>query len=414
MRVLWISNIIFPEVCKELNVNVGVVGGWMQSGASSLIENNKDIELAVISFYKGDKLRIIDKFRIRYYLIPKSGNLYDKKLEAFYRRVVGDYQPDIVHVHGSENTHSAAFVRACGNKNVVVSIQGLVSIYANYYLGGISLKEVRRNISLRDILRADTLICQQRNMAARGDYEIELIKNVRHIIGRTSWDRSCCWAINPDAKFHLCNETLRDSFYKNTWNYDSCKKHSIFLSQAHYPIKGIHKLIEALPIILREFSDTEVYVAGPNLMKRNLFQNGFACYVRQLMEKTSTIEHLNFLGPLSEEDMVTQYLKANVFVCPSAIENSPNSVGEAQLLGVPCIGSYVGGTMDMITDGETGFLYRFEETALLAMRVCEIFRSRDLCERLSANERVVAAKRHNKLTNSTTLRAIYNNILKND
>lgn len=412
MKVLWISNIIFPEVCKELNINAPVVEGWMQSGATALIESSADIELAVVSFYKGDRLQIIDKFKIRYYLVPKSSKFYDKDLEAYYRRVVDDYIPDIVHIHGTEYTHSLAFVRACGRKNVVVSIQGMVSIYANYYFGGIPLHIIRRYISLRDILRADTLINQQKNMAKRGKCERELIKSIEHIIGRTSWDRSCCWAINPHAKFHFCNETLRDSFYKRKWDYNSCEKHTIFLSQAHYPIKGFHKLIESLPLIIRIYPDTHVYVAGTDFFTRDFLRNGYSCYINSLIDKNGLREHIHFLGNLQERDMVDQFLKANVFICPSAIENSPNSVGEAQLLGVPCIGSYVGGVMDMIIDGETGFLYRFEETALLAMRVCEIFRDNDLCNRLSEKERKVAALRHSKTHNATALISIYKKIYK--
>lgn len=41
------------------------------------------------------------------------------------------------------------------------------------------------------------------------------------------------------------------------------------------------------------------------------------------------------LGPLNEEKMHEQYLKANVFVIPSVIENSPYSLSEAMMLGVP-------------------------------------------------------------------------------
>lgn len=41
-------------------------------------------------------------------------------------------------------------------------------------------------------------------------------------------------------------------------------------------------------------------------------------------------------------------LNANMFLLPSAIENSPNALGEAQMLGVPCVSSRVGGVEDMI------------------------------------------------------------------
>ena len=120
---------------------------------------------------------------------------------------------------------------------------------------------------------------------------------------------------------------------------------------------------------------------------------------------------MHFLGQLSEEQMIAEYIKAHVFVCPSAIENSPNSVGEAQLLGTPVVASYVGGTMDMVKDNETGFLYRFEEISLLAQRVCELFANSELCNRLSEQARIAAKQRHCKDANAATLLEIYNEIV---
>ena len=49
----------------------------------------------------------------------------------------------------------------------------------------------------------------------RGKCEVESIKMIRHIIGRTDWDRACVEAINSDIHYHTCNEVLRDSFYNN-------------------------------------------------------------------------------------------------------------------------------------------------------------------------------------------------------
>lgn len=50
MKVLWISNIIFPDLCNKLGIAAPVVGGWMQAGAKSLLAKDKSIKLAVASF----------------------------------------------------------------------------------------------------------------------------------------------------------------------------------------------------------------------------------------------------------------------------------------------------------------------------------------------------------------------------
>lgn len=417
MRVLWISNIIFPELCDRLGMPAPVVAGWMQSGAKALLEQEDALDLAVVSFYQGDSLQVFCDSHIRYYLVPeKTTNslLYDARVEHFLKVVNDDFKPNLVHIHGTECGHSLAQVRACGSENTVVSIQGLVHYCKDYYFGGISERELMKCRTFRDIVRRDSLFNQRNRMAKRGLLEVELLKSVRHVIGRTSWDKACVWALNPNANYYSCNETLRDGFYNKQWQYDKYSPHTIFLSQGHYPLKGLHQVIKSLPLILREYPDTEVYVSGVNFFSDLPFwrKNGYANFVQKLLVQLGVTEKVHFLGQLSEEQMIAEYMNAHVFVCPSAIENSPNSVGEAQLLGTPVVASYVGGTMDMVKDGETGFLYRYEEISLLAQRVCELFSNRELCERISVQERTVANARHSKDTNARALVEIYKEIVR--
>lgn len=417
MKVLWISNIIFPELCDRLGMPAPVFAGWMQSGAKALLEREDALDLAVVSFYQGDSLQVFCDSHIRYYLVPeKTTNtlLYDARVEHFLKVVNDDFKPNLVHIHGTEYGHSLAQIRACGSENTVVSIQGLVHYCKDYYFGGISERELIKCRTFRDIVRRDSLFNQRNRMAKRGLFEVELLKSVRHVIGRTSWDKACVWALNPNANYHSCNETLRDGFYNKQWQYDKCSPHTIFLSQGHYPLKGLHQVIKSLPLILREYPDTEVYVSGYNFFSGLPFwrKNGYANFVQKLLMRLGVTEKVHFLGQLNEEQMIAEYMNAHVFVCPSAIENSPNSVGEAQLLGTPVVASYVGGTMDMVKDGETGFLYRYEEISLLAQRVCELFSNRELCERISVQERTVANSRHSKDTNATALVEIYKEIVR--
>lgn len=415
MKVLWISNVLFPDVCNELKVSHPIVGGWMYAGAKMLIEVNPKIELAVASLYNGEQLKSIEKYFIDYYLIPNKGvnAHYNPALEKYFAEIISRFKPDIIHIHGTEYPHSLACLKGSNSENVVVSIQGLVSLYSKYYLGGIQEKIVLKNRSLRDFIKNDSLLNQQKKMQKRGTYEIELLKNVKHIIGRTSWDLTNTWAINPMAKYHFCNETLRSLFYQKQWDLENCKKYTIFLSQAHYPIKGIQNLIQALPIILEHFPETKVYVAGNDFISAPWYRkNGFANHLLYLMKKNQIQKNqIIFLGPLNETMMVEQYTLAHVFLCPSVIENSPNSIGEAQIVGVPCVASYVGGTMDMIKDQETGLLYRFEEIAQLAKQICRIFENDNLAISLSIKSRKVALMRHDKLKNATQLNSIYKQII---
>ena len=301
-----------------------------------------------------------------------SGTKYNNHLETKWQEVKKDFKPNVIHIHGTEYPHGLAYVRACGSKGVVVSIQGLVSCYARYYTGGISHKEIKKSLTFRDILRGG-INDGQKDFVKRGNFEHDLLSRVSHIIGRTEWDKAHSWAINPKAKYHHVGETLRDVFYKNKWDYDKCEPYSIFVSQASYPIKGLHKLLEALPIVIREYPETKVYVAGSDESSKPWYRiTSYGRYLKRLIKKYNLKGKIIFTGMLSEEEMCNRYLDSNLFLCCSAIENSPNSLGEAQILGMPFLASFVGGVPEIV-NYNPDVLYRFEETEMLAKKICNIF-----------------------------------------
>ena len=78
--------------------------------------------------------------------------------------------------------------------------------------------------------------------------EKKILQNVSNVIGRTEWDRKCVMSINQRCHYYHCNETLRDTFYEGSWNIENIQRYSIFVSQAYYPIKGLHILISAFTV----------------------------------------------------------------------------------------------------------------------------------------------------------------------
>ena len=370
---------MLPPIAERLGKPFKVGGGWMYSSLKRLMEQ-PDIDIAVATVYDGNDLIYKQIDSVRYYLLPlKNHNLtkYNPLLEKDWLRVRDEFNPDIVHIHGSEYPHGLAYVKATKAKNIVVSIQGLVSKYTDYYLGGISTAESIKYLSFCDFIKGNSLLQQKKQFNKRGRLEIELLKRVTHIIGRTEWDRTNTWSINPAAHYHHCGETLRDEFYKHKWRYESCTPYSIFISQAGYPIKGFHKLLDAIALILPFYPNTHIYVPGTNILNLPWYKiSSYGNYLKAKIKRLNIEKHITFLGPLNEEEMCKQFLKCNVFICPSIIENSPNTLGEAQLLGVPYLSSICGGTPELCGNNYNN-LYRFEETATLAYKVCKIFEAKE-------------------------------------
>lgn len=416
MKILWITNILFPEAEQKITGSgeIRSTGGWMIGAANALI-NSSEIKLFVACVStKVTKLTQIKGERITYYIIPYGkGNLrYNSKYCSYWKHINDILCPDIVHIHGTEYSHGLAYIMECGSDNVVISIQGLTSACCYYYNYGMTKFDVYRNITLRDLLRG-SVIHGQKQFARRAKYEIEMLKVVKHVIGRTSWDRSHIWAINSDAKYYFCNEILRPEFYDGSrWNFENADKHSIFISQAGYPIKGLHQVLKAMPLILSHYPDTRIRVAGGDITKSSTLSDklrlsGYGKYLKKMIKKLRLEGKVTFTGNLNGEQMKQEYLRANVFVCPSSIENSPNSLGEAQILGTPCVASYVGGVMDMMKGNENN-LYRFEEIEMLAEKVCRVFSDEDK----HVDMHVVAAERHSPILNGNKLLSIYKNINK--
>lgn len=417
MKVLWVSLVKFPPLCKNLGEAVPAHCGWMYSSAKAMLKEMPEVRLGVMVYSYGKSYERYDIEGVTYYLIPTASidRTSKKQIEAC-RQAIRNFSPDLIHIHGTE--HSLAKAVCMANEDgtrVVANIQGLAGPIMRYADGGLSLWNKWTNITLLDFYRGTFLLNAKRSFKLRAECEHYVLTHITDIIGRTQWDQAHVITINPNLRYHFMNETLRDSFYeKPLWSYDRCKKHTIFVSNSGSALKGAHQVLKALPIILRQYPDTIVNFCGSSVMSNKLkdllrFQ-GYHLYLRRLVKRLHLQEHVRFLGSLSETQMKQQFLDANVYVLPSAIENSPNSLCEAQILGTPVVASYCGGTPTLLTDGQTGHFYRYEEYEMLAQIVMRLF-EQDNFTCLSLAEMKVASHRHNREQNARRLAEIYHNIM---
>ncbi len=415
MKILWLCNIVLPDFSQEFSIKKSVVGGWM-TGMLHELEKKEGIDISLcFPIYDPDRRKDGECNGHQYYTFwCKNAEVYDAEMVERFEKILEKNKPDIVHIWGTEYPHTTAMIAACKNRGmserVVINIQGLVSVCAKHYLADIP--ETFRKLKTED---GTSIEEEQIAFERRGKYEIESLKQVQHVIGRTDWDRACVTAINPGIQYHFCGEVLKDHFYEyaGKWRYENCQRHSIFISQASYPIKGFHYLLWALPIIIKQYPDTRVYVAGNNILNAKK-RNSYSFYIENLIKRFDLSDVICFLDKLDETEMVQQYLKANVFVLPSTVENSPNSLYEAMIIGTPSIASYVGGISNRITHNINGFLYPHNEPDLLAYYVCQVFENKeDMCRRFSMHTAGKMNQFINTEMNADANLEIYKKIFKN-
>src|SRR6185312_12951483 len=119
-------------------------------------------------------------------------------------------------------------------------------------------------------------------------------------------------------------------------------------------------------------------------------------YLVERKYKTSFKENDIYLsGPLQVKELLNELLKANVFIHPSHIDNSPNSVCEAMLLGMPVIATFAGGIPSIMENKKEGLLVQDGDPYALAGAIMELQENSSYANELGMNARAKARVRHN-------------------
>lgn len=395
MRILWICNLVLPEFSQVFGIKPTCYGGWM-SGMLHQLEQVDDLVVGLC-------FPIIDEERMKhsihaahpfysFHASMDSGE-YRPESSGEFLDILEDFRPDVIHIWGTEYNHAKAVMDACAQlglrDRVLVHIQGLVSFISVHYALGVDPAFLAHG-------SPKSILDEKKDLARRGKVEKRILKQALHVCDCSEWGKMCVELTSSDAYFHCCDDVLRNAFYSKhkIWNSQTCQRHSVFMSQAHYPVKGLHFLLRAIAIVKRKYKDVKVCISGSNLMDSKNDESGYAQYIKHIINQEELSRHIIFVGSLTENEMVQQYLQAHVFVSPSTIEDPSNSVCEAMLLGVPVVASYVGGTPSLIHHGEDGFLYPCDAHYMLAYYIMQIFQDDELAGRISAAARERAGKRH--------------------
>jgi glycosyltransferase involved in cell wall biosynthesis len=401
MRILWITNNPIADFIPEIKGSPALGGSWIMALANALAES-ADIELGVVTNIPGGKFQKLVKNSITQYCIPISkrngiviNNLYPELVDD-YQQVVDDFAPDLIHIHGTERYFGLLSARAHINKPVIISIQGIISSYYDYLLGGIPEKTLIKKQSLKNLISGG-IINQRKQYRKYRDIEEEILTCNPYWFCRTNWDRSQVLRYNPQAIIFQGEELLRTSFYSKQWSPENIKKHSVFISSGTIPIKGFHVLLEAAAILKKKFPD--VLITVPLDGKRFddlsiLSSNDYELYLNELIVKLELRSHVRFLGKLDEHQMAKTLASSHVFALPSFNENSPNALGEAMLVGTPSVVSPVGGVPDIVENNISALYANSGDAALLAYQIEKVFNDNNLAIRLSANAKKIALKRH--------------------
>ena len=164
----------------------------------------------------------------------------------------------------------------------------------------------------------------------------------------------------PQARFMTFSDT--DIFAETPRRIPVQDALDIVFAGVLTPGKGVHHLLNAFAAL-----------DHPGARLRLVGEAKNANYAAQLRAQAADLgiaERVDFVGALSQRELARHFASARVMVLPSLSEGLGRVVVEAMLLGMPVIGSRVGGIPDLIQDGVTGLLVEpgDEDDLLRALR----------------------------------------------
>lgn len=419
MRVMWFTNMMLPEFAAALGLPSLNQGGWMSALAGALRRYAPHIELAIVCLGPdGSRAKVGN---ISYYSFGCNERGLFAHQEAqlsprAVRRCVEEFVPDVIHVHGTEGILCALPQASLGRVPVLISMQGIITGCAPHYMGNLTEKEVRRHINVGHLLVARYSIARGAKSwrLRRGEAERRAIRQYRHFAGRTDWDRAWIRMLNPLATYYTVGEILRPEFYSVTRSVRGVAPYSIYCSAAAgYPLKGAHWLLRAVAFLKSKYPQIQLRIANAEKVARprtfvgRLQQSQYHRYLAELMRELELFKNVVLLPSLTAAQVVEELSHAQVFCLPSLCENSPNSLGEAMLVGTPCVATYAGGIPSVLSHGEEGILCQPADPASLADAIDQVFSDEPGAARRALRARESAQLRYSPVRVVNELLAVY-------
>ncbi len=405
MRVLWFA--VTPSLYDE-RIN----GGWIASLERVVNQYSEfNIELGIAFEYPDDKYKVIKNGSTYYPInikvsfvknirIKFSIETYWNMLRAHCLSIVSDFQPDIIHCFGSEWPFGAIVNDV--NIPVVIHMQGFLNIY-NYEVINVK-KTMYGKFGLWNSFVNDIRI---RRLECMNRFEQRIMESNRYFMGRTEWDKNIVKFYSPNSSYYYCPEAIRPEIFNSnsSWHFEKSHKMRIVTITQASALKGNKIILQTAKIMKDQFHfDFDWRVAGD--------PKSFS-----LFERETGINHkdvnITLLGMISAEKVVYELQSAEVYVNSSIIDNSPNSICEAQLIGCPVITSYVGGIPQLVENDISGIFYPYNEPHTLAFDLINIHNDQHRLEMLSKNEVEISKNRHNPHEIVKTLYYTYKAIVSN-
>lgn len=414
--MLWFTN--SPSLSAGYLNNKSIGSGWIGSLEAELSKTSS-VQLGV-SFNLECDIKPFSLNGTKYYPIYTSSpkgkikNLVSRWTKSIqnenniqpYLDIIQEFKPDIIHIFGTEEVYGLIISKI--NVPCVIHIQGNLIACDQKWYSGLTAFDIIKYSRKWSLLKGFGIYHNYFLNKKMADRERKIFQQCKYFMGRTDWDRRITSVLSSASTYFHCDEMMRPEFYLNQWTKRRNKaKYKILTTIRKNIYKGLETVFECKRILneMNLSGNIDWKIAGINE------KDEIAYLVRRKYKGSFSEQGIHLLGPLQEKELINEMLEADVFIHPSHIDNSPNSVCEAMLLGMPVIATFAGGIPSIIENKKEGLLVQDGDPYALAGAILELIENENYANVLGINARTTARTRHNSESIVKKLLSIYSSVI---
>jgi len=190
------------------------------------------------------------------------------------------------------------------------------------------------------------------------------------------------------------------------------------------PEKGVHVLLEAFELIIRQLPDTTLTIVGPEwispreditdlCLEKNViaslipfYQGSYLLQLRQKLSRAAA-ERVTFTGLVAHRDVASFYGRTDVYICPSLYESFGVSVVEAMAASLPVVATKVGVVPELVSNRRNGLIVEINNPQAIADAVIELFKNTALRDSIACAARETVERQFSWETICSSLIEMY-------
>jgi glycosyltransferase involved in cell wall biosynthesis len=313
--------------------------------------------------------------------------------------IINDFKPDIIHIWGSEAPFGLIY--SCTTIPIVLHIQGIIIPCNNAYLPPFVSYRSYLNSSLSLKYRLDKYLekIRWKSLAYR---EKLIFWGIKNYMGRTDWDCRVTHILNPNSNYYHVDEILRDIFYLPA-NRIIPQKLTIITTISQPLYKGFDLVLKTANLLKNQLGLDFEWICYGNINPS---------FIEKVVGITHEQVNIMLKGVASAEQLRDAEICATLYFHSSYIDNSPNSICEAQMLGLPIVSTNVGGIPSLVDHGVDGFLFPSNDPYQAAYFIEKLFLNPDLNNQMGEKGKQKAVCRHDRNRVREQILNVYKSVTK--